>query len=95
MASVSRKILGYFEMDEIYLSIDMDVVDPAYAPGVGNPEPFGLTPDHVRELVDLLGRRLVGIDFVEVSPPHDSGTTSILAARLVREAIGVVKKAQM
>ena len=95
MASVARKALSFVERSEIYLSIDMDVIDPAYAPGVGNPEPFGLTADQVRELVDLLGSRLVGLDLVEVSPPHDLGTTSLLAARLIREAIAVMKKAHI
>jgi agmatinase len=77
MASTARKALSFVERRDIYLSIDMDVVDPAYAPGVGNPEPFGLTADQVRELIELLGSRLVGVDFVEVSPPHDCGTTAL------------------
>jgi agmatinase len=95
MASVARKARSFIVRDRIYLSIDMDVIDPAYAPGVGNPEPFGLTDGQVRELIEMLGSRLVGADFVEVSPPHDSGTTSLLAARLMRETIAVMKKAQM
>ena len=95
MATTARKALSFIERSDIYLSVDMDVVDPAYAPGVGNPEPFGLTADQVRELIDLLGSRLVGVDFVEVSPPHDCGTTSLLTARLIREAIAVMKKAHM
>ncbi|MFQ6128866.1 MAG: agmatinase [Thermoplasmata archaeon] len=93
MASVARKALSFIERKQVYLSVDMDVIDPAYAPAVGNPEPFGLTPSQVREFIDLLGSKLVGLDFVEVSPPHDWGSTSLLAARLIREAIAATKKA--
>lgn len=73
----------------LYLSIDMDVFDPSYAPGVGNPEPFGLSSSHVKKLVSEISDRLVGMDIVEVCPKFDSGEiTSNLAARLVYELIG-------
>ncbi len=72
-----------------YLSIDMDVVDPAYAPGVGNPEPFGLEPRTVKELIYELTPYIVGMDVVEVCPKYDSsGITSNLSARLVYDMIG-------
>lgn len=73
--------------DPVYLSLDMDAVDPAYAPAVGNPEPFGLTPHHVRAVIRDLAPRLVGFDVTEVSPPWDGGETAALAARLVREVL--------
>lgn len=94
MLNISRKALSLVEKERIYLSVDMDVIDPAYAPGVGNPEAFGLAPSHVRDFIDLLGNRIVGMDFTEVSPPHDHGTTSLLAAQLIRESIAVLEKAQ-
>jgi agmatinase len=78
------------ECSHTYLSIDMDVYDPAYAPGVGNPEPGGLSPGDVLPLVARLAsdRRLVGIDIVEVSPPSDVGdVTSILAAKTLQQAL--------
>lgn len=73
----------------VYLSLDIDGIDPAYAPGTGTPEPFGLTPFDVRGVINALGDRLVGFDVVEVCPPYDNGNTSVLAARMVREAIAV------
>ncbi|MBI4362345.1 MAG: agmatinase [Euryarchaeota archaeon] len=72
----------------VYLSIDMDVFDPAYAPGVGNPEPFGLAPGLVRALVVHLAPRLAGLDITEVTPDHDQGVTALLGAKLVREFLG-------
>ncbi len=76
--------------EKVYLSLDMDAIDPAYAPAVGNPEPFGLTPLHVKRVIGSLGERLVGVDVTEVSPPWDKGNTATLAARLVREVIAVL-----
>jgi agmatinase len=76
--------------ERVYLSLDMDVVDPAYAPAVGNPEPFGLTPLHVKGIIGALGDRLVGFDVTEVSPPWDEGNTAALAARIVREVLAVL-----
>lgn len=70
----------------IYVSLDLDGIDPAFAPGVSHPEPGGLT---VRQLLDLLDRiagPIVGADLVEYNPRFDiNGTTAILAAKLVRE----------
>ncbi|MEM3671210.1 MAG: agmatinase [Thermoprotei archaeon] len=70
-------------IDRVYISIDLDVVDPAYAPGVGNPEPAGLSS---RELLKLLyalkGRTIVGFDINELNPLFDNGSTSALAAKL-------------
>jgi agmatinase len=79
--------LANVDRERVYLTIDMDGLDPAYAPAVGNPEPFGLTPLQVKRAIDLLGSRLVGMDINEVAPPWDHGQTALLAARLVGEAI--------
>lgn len=76
--------------EKIYLTIDLDGVDPAYAPAVGNPEPFGLTPLQVKSLIGKIGPRLVGMDINEVAPGWDHGQTALLAARLVRETIASV-----
>lgn len=77
----------------IYLSLDMDVFDPAFAPGVGNPEPFGLTSHTVKELISEIAPSLVGMDIVETNPEYDHGEiTSNLAARLVYEVIGKREK---
>ena len=77
---------------KIYLSLDMDGVDPAFAPGVGNPEPFGLTPLDVVKCIKILSDRLVGFDVAEVCPPYDNGNTSLLGARIIRDLIGCAGK---
>jgi agmatinase len=73
----------------IYLSIDIDVLDPSCAPGTGNPEPGGWT---FKELLDFIfslkGHNIIGMDIVEVSPPLDlSGITAISSAKIAREAL--------
>jgi agmatinase len=74
--------------DRIYLSLDMDAVDPSYAPGLGTPEPFGITPRDVRAVIRSLAPKVVGFDVVEISPEYDSGEiTSMLGAKLIRDFI--------
>ena len=76
--------------DSIYLSIDIDVVDPGLAPGTGTPEPGGLLS---RELLRAIRRivaavDLAGMDIVEVSPPYDwAESTAMIANRVALEAI--------
>ncbi|MFZ5776581.1 MAG: agmatinase [Bacillota bacterium] len=74
----------------VYITLDVDVVDPAYAPGTGTPEPGGCTSGEILEAVRRLGSglNLVGLDLVEVLPAHDlSERTVILAAKILREVI--------
>ncbi|MDP3058321.1 MAG: agmatinase [bacterium] len=73
----------------IYVSLDIDIVDPAFAPGTGTPEPGGFTSSDILKAIHLLRfSQVVGFDLVEVLPSLDlSQITSILAAKLVREAI--------
>jgi agmatinase len=73
--------------EEIYLSIDFDAIDPAYAPGVGTPEPFGLSSWDVRHVVDKVAPRAVGLDVNEIAPQFDGGQTAGLGAKLIREFI--------
>ena len=82
-----RRALGHLATDRVYVSLDIDAIDPAYAGGTGTPEPFGLTPRDVKHAIGQVAPRLVGLDIMEVSPLYDSGNTSALAARLAREAI--------
>jgi len=74
---------------QVYLSIDMDVIDPAYAPGVATPEPEGLTPTQLlNTLYNIVDERFIGADIVEVNPLGDlSDITSFLAARIIMEII--------
>jgi agmatinase len=74
----------------LYVSVDIDGVDPAYAPGTNSPEPGGLTAREIIRGVRIAARNgFAGFDLVEVSPDFDtsSGTTSVLAARIVAEAL--------
>ncbi|MEM4445650.1 MAG: agmatinase [Thermofilum sp.] len=88
-----EELLEDFESSQrIYLSIDIDVVDPAFAPGVGVPEPLGLYPQEVAQVLDRFleahGRRVIGFDLVEVNPVLDvSNVTSALAAKLLMKII--------
>lgn len=78
-----------------YVTLDIDAVDPAFAPGTGTPEVGGITSYEMLQLVrGLHGLNLVGFDLVEVSPPFDSANiTSILAANLVFEFLSLIAKA--
>ena len=88
-ASVQRAV-NMLKTERLYISLDIDAIDPAYAAATGTPEPFGLTPRDVKYVIDQAAPRLVGLDIMEVSPPYDQGNTSALAARLAREAIARV-----
>ena len=81
------RALHQLRTDRIYVSLDIDAIDPAYAGGTGTPEPFGLTPRDVKEAIDAVAPRLAGLDIMEVSPHYDQGNTSALAARIAREAM--------
>jgi agmatinase len=77
---------------KVYFTLDIDVVDPAFAPGTGTPEIGGLTSYQIQKLVrGLVGLDLVGFDLVEVNPAYDhSDITSILAANLVFEFLSLL-----
>jgi len=81
--------------DAVFLSVDIDVVDPGMAPGTGTPEPGGLTS---RELLDAvrhlcLTLPVAGLDLVEVSPPYDAAdVTALLANRVVLEALSGIAR---
>lgn len=79
----------------VYLSIDMDAIDPAYAPALGTPEPYGLTPRDVRSVIACLAPYIVGFDLVEIAPAYDSGNTALLGAKLVRDFIAANAKATL
>jgi len=74
-----------------YVTVDIDVLDPAFAPGVGNPEPDGLTTDELLTLVQAaMSRNIIGLDAVEVSPERDSGQTAAACAKVIFEAIAAL-----
>jgi len=75
---------------KIYLTLDIDVVDPAYAPGTSTPEPCGLTPMQVIEIIEAFAPQLIGGDLVEVCPPYDQGQTAVLAAKFIKTYLSVI-----
>lgn len=76
----------------VYVTYDIDSLDPAYAPGTGTPEIGGLTTPQALELIRALkGLNIVGCDLVEVSPPYDSsGNTALTAANILFELLCVL-----
>ena len=76
----------------VYLSFDIDSIDPGFAPGTGTPEPGGFTPREALEMVRLIAREgLCGMEVVEVSPPYDvNDNTSQLACRVILDTIGTM-----
>lgn len=87
--SIPRDLWAALEGGPLYLSVDIDVVDPSAAPGVGNPEPGGPTSPEILDMLRVLAPlHIIGVDIVEVSPPYDpSGRTAVLAAMIIREAL--------
>jgi len=83
------------ECEGVFLSVDVDVVDPGMAPGTGTPEPGGMTSRHLLEAVRRICLELpiVGIDVVEVAPPYDhADITAFLANRVVLEALSAIAR---
>lgn len=78
----------------IYLTVDIDVLDPAFAPGVGTPEPGGPSSREILDALSFLQKgNIIGFDLVEVCPPYDSSTTtSILGAKLIIEILFLMDK---
>ncbi len=83
------------DCEGVFLSVDIDVCDPAHAPGTGTPEPGGLS---ARQLLDAVRRicyelPVTGIDVVEVAPPYDhADITASLANRVVLEALSALAR---
>ena len=88
IASEIRKRVGNAR---VYLSIDLDVLDPAFAPGVSTPEPGGLSTLDVIKLVRELGKlNICGFDVVELAAPHDNGETAFAAAKIIYELLAAM-----
>ncbi|WP_434510827.1 agmatinase [Desulfitobacterium sp. AusDCA] len=91
-----KAVLPELQEKPVYITLDIDVVDPAYAPGTGTQEAGGCSSREIIKAIHAMqGLDIVGFDLVEVSPVTDSSErTALLAAKLVREAIlSFVKKA--
>ena len=76
--------------DSLYLSIDLDVLDPAFAPGVGNPEAVGITSRELYDLVTTLqNKKIVAADIVELNPTYDNGATASISAKMISTIIAM------
>ena len=75
---------------QVYVSVDLDGLDPAYAPGVGTPEPGGLSTLTALKYVHALREsHVAAFDVVELCPAYDNGSTATLAARLMNELVAI------
>ncbi len=86
--------LENFPSENVYITFDIDVVDPAFAPGTGTPEVGGLDSIEVIEIIRSLRKKFIGFDLVEVSPIYDnpSEITSLLGANIVYEALSTLSR---
>jgi len=87
--SILDKVKNKIGNRPVYLSLDIDVLDPAFAPGTGTPEPGGISSRELLQSIFKLSELdIVGFDLVEISPPYDNGDiTSILGAKIIREVL--------
>jgi agmatinase len=81
--------IAWKDATAVYLSFDIDVVDPGYAPGTGTPEPGGMSPREALKAVRMVAAEgLAGVDLVEIAPPYDvADTTSQLGARVIMDTL--------
>ena len=87
--------IAWKDAKAVFLSFDIDSIDPAFAPGTGTPEAGGLLPREALRLLHLVTREgLAGMELVEVSPPYDVGeVTSILGVRVINDVLATLIKA--
>jgi agmatinase len=93
--AVASSIRSMLLDQPIYLSVDLDCLDPAFAPGVGNTQPGGLSTRQIFEILHgIEGLEIVAADIVEYSPKFDSGarTTAFTSAILIKEMMGIMAK---
>jgi agmatinase len=84
--------LAWKDVDAVYLSFDIDVVDPGFAPGTGTPEPGGMNPrEALRAVRRTAEAGLIGMDLVEISPPYDPAeVTSLLGTRVILDTLATL-----
>jgi agmatinase len=81
--------------ENVYVSVDMDVLDPAYVPAVQNPEPEGIETHTLLDILcSLCDKRVVGFDVLEVAPNYDQGVSAIQAAKVVFEMLCALEKSR-
>jgi agmatinase len=90
---VAREVERAIGDGRVYLTIDLDVLDPAFAPAVSTPEPGGISVTDALKLLRRIGRlNLAGADLVELVPQYDSGASAFAATRLIYELLAALAK---
>jgi agmatinase len=93
IAQALREKLAPYE--NVYVSVDMDVLDPAYAPAVQNPEPEGIETHTLLDILcSLCDKRVIGFDVLEVAPIYDQGVSAIQAAKVIFEMLCALEKSR-
>jgi agmatinase len=83
------------DYENIYLSVDMDILDPAYVPAVQNPEGDGLEMHHLLDILDgICNERVVGFDVLEIAPDYDQGVSAVQASRVIFEMLCSAEKSR-
>jgi agmatinase len=91
--TLKEKLAPY---ENVYFSVDMDILDPAYAPAVQNPEPEGIETSTLLDIVcALCDNRVTGFDVVEIAPNYDQGVSAITAAKVMFEILCHLEKARI
>lgn len=92
IAELKKKLEPY---ENVYLTVDMDVLDPAYVPAVQNPEPEGINPTALLDIAcTLCDKRVVGFDVLEVAPIYDQGVSAVVAAKVMFEMLCQLEKSR-
>jgi agmatinase len=82
-----NEIKNRFFNKKIYLTLDIDVLDPSYAPGTSTPEPFGISPKDVLHCIEFFSEDIIGFDIMEVCPSYDKGETALISAKFIKSLI--------
>jgi agmatinase len=90
--TLKEKITG---CENVYLSVDMDVLDPAFVPAAQNPEADGLEPHCLLDILHgIINKRVTGFDVLEIAPNYDQGISAIQAAKVIFEILCSLEKAR-
>lgn len=92
IADLKQKLEPY---KHVYLTVDMDVLDPAYVPAVQNPEPEGINPTALLDIAcALCDKRVIGFDVLEIAPTYDQGVSAVVAAKVMFEMLCQLEKSR-
>jgi len=94
LEEISLRINNLLEgQNSVYLSLDLDVLDPAFAPAVQTPEPEGISTHQLLEIISKINLEgLIGFDIVEITPHYDSGVTATVAAKIIFEVLTLLSQ---